>query len=639
MTLALIPLLPAISFVILILAGRRLGKAAPLVSLSALLVSLILSIQLFFQIIHSHGHPVQASMVWLPLAEQSFRFGFLADPLSITMCLVVTGIGWMIMLYSTGYMENDPRYSRFFAYLSLFFSAMLTLVLADHFVLLYIGWEVVGLCSYLLISFWFEKPSAAAAGKKAFLTTRVGDLGLLAAILLLAKFGGDLNFGDWETKAQALGALTPVVAVLLFWGAAGKSAQFPLHVWLPDAMEGPTPVSALIHAATMVAAGVYLVARCMPLFLADPSALRVVAVLAAITSFFAATIACTQTDLKKILAYSTLSQLGLMMLGLASGSAAAGMFHLVTHAWFKALLFLGAGSVIHAMHHQDTTKMGGLLKKMPITGATFIIASVAMAGVPPFSGFWSKEEILISVGGNLPPLFLWVGLAVSLMTAFYITKTVIVVFFGESRDHHAHESPWTMAAPLLFLSVGAAFIGLLGSPFFGHSFQHFLAPEEAGGHSSAPAWIQAASIFIAATGIGLAFVRYQLGKQLLPEGLRVRLRPVYQLIDNKYYVDELYEKIFIRPVAALARLSWDFDAGVVDVIVNGLGRLTLVLSECKRQFDEQIVDGFVNATAAWTGRAGQAARLLQTGLVQNYLWLAAAGAVALFFWIRWVWVV
>ncbi len=636
MNLALIPLLPAISFVILILIGRRLGKAAPLISLSALLGSLVLSIQLFLQITASHGHPVHASMVWLPMAEQSFRFGFLADPLSITMCLVVTVIGWMIMLYSTGYMTDDPRYSRFFAYLSLFFAAMLTLVLADHFVLLYIGWEVVGLCSYLLISFWFEKPSAAAAGKKAFLTTRVGDLGLLAAILLMAKFGGNLNFGNWETKAQALGHLTPLVAVLLFWGAAGKSAQFPLHVWLPDAMEGPTPVSALIHAATMVAAGVYLVARCMPLFLAEPSALMVVATLAAITSFFAATIACTQTDLKKILAYSTLSQLGFMMLGLASGSAVAGMFHLVTHAWFKALLFLGAGSVIHAMHHQDTTKMGGLLKKMPITGATFIIASVAMAGVPPLSGFWSKEEILISVGGHLPPLFLWVGLAVSLMTAFYITKTVIVTFFGECRDHHAHahESPWTMAAPLLFLSVGAAFVGLLGSPFFEHSFQHFLAPEETGGHSSAPAWIQTVSVLIAATGIGLAFVRYQLGKQLLPERMRVRLRPIYQLIDNKYYIDEIYEKIFIRPVAALGRLSWDFDAGVVDAIVNGVGRLTQVLSECKRQFDEQIVDGFVNATAIWTGRAGQTVRLLQTGLVQNYLWLAAAGAVALFFLIR-----
>jgi NADH-quinone oxidoreductase subunit L len=567
----------------------------------------------------------------------------MADPLSTTMLLVVTIIGWFIMLYSTGYMHDDPRYSRFFAYLSLFFAAMLTLVLADNFVLLYIGWEGVGLCSYLLISFWFEKPSAAAAGKKAFLTTRIGDLGLFGAILLIGLYTKDLSFAGLEQKAAQLGHLAPAAALLIFWGACGKSAQFPLHVWLPDAMEGPTPVSALIHAATMVAAGIYLVARSIPLLLVSPQAMLVVASVGGFTSLFAATIACTQTDLKRVLAYSTLSQLGLMMMALGCGSSFAGMFHLVTHAWFKALLFLGAGSVIHAVHHQDITKMGGLLKVMPVTGATFVIASVAMAGIPPLSGFWSKEEIL-GAAAHFNPVFLYLGLLVSGMTAFYITRAVILTFFGTPRvdRHHGngkshghadthdepHESPLVMTLPLVVLCVGAVGVGLLGTEWGGHRLQHFLHVHA---EHHGPAWLMPASIAVAVVGIALGLLRYGRKTEFLPAGTRAKLRPLYNLVANKYYVDEFYDAVIIRPVMKLTRGAFSFDQKVVDGAVNGAGETGLFLSRVHGWFDQRAVDGAVNATASVVGRTGGVLRLIQTGLVQNYLLIATAAAIELFF--------
>ena len=652
--LALIPLLPLISFAVLILFGRRLGKLAPLVSLAALLGSLAVSVmQLNFILelprlnrlaggeLYDHF-----TWAWLPFGDHPIRLGFLADPLSTTMCLVVTVVGWLIMLYSIGYMGGDARFSRFFAYLSLFFSAMLTLVLADNLLLLYIGWEGVGLCSYLLISFWFERPAAANAGKKAFLTTRVGDLGLLGGILLIWRLTGDLGLAGLESKAAALGHWAPAAALLIFWGAAGKSAQFPLHVWLPDAMEGPTPVSALIHAATMVAAGIYLVARTLPLFLPSPDAMLAVATIGGITSFFAATIACTQTDLKRILAYSTISQLGFMMMGLGAGSAFAGMFHLVTHAWFKALLFLGAGSVIHAVHHQEVTRMGGLWKSMPITALTFTAAALSMAGIPPLSGFWSKEEVLGALAGLGEP-FLILGLSIAFLTAFYISRAVILTFAGPSRDPHAHphESPLVMTVPLLVLMAGAVGIGFIGTPFAGHWFQHFLGAvaERAGagtvpfGDSPfGPAWIQPAAIGVATGGIGLAILRYGFGWSLLPAGLRTLGRPVYQLISHKYYVDEIYDRLIVRPVLALSRRSFSFDAGVIDGAVNRTGTGGLSLSAFKGWVDSAIVDGLVNATGAVFGRTGATLRLLQTGLVQNYLLIAATGAITLFLILRWV---
>jgi len=647
MMLGLIPLCPLIAFAILILVGRRLGKLSSAVSLLALAGSLTLSLIGFHQLrtLHQQLHWVWN---WLPFGNNAIRLGLQMDPLSATMCLVVTIIGWLIMLYSVGYMGEDPRFSRFFAYLSLFFTAMLTLVLADNLLLLYIGWEGVGLCSYLLISFWFERPAAANAGKKAFLTTRIGDLGLLAGILLMVRVTGDLSFSDLPAKANALGSWAPVVALLIFWGAVGKSAQFPLHVWLPDAMEGPTPVSALIHAATMVAAGIYLVARTLPLFLTSATSMLAVATIGGITSFFAATIACTQTDLKRVLAYSTLSQLGFMMMGLGCGSAFAGMFHLVTHAWFKALLFLGAGSVIHVVHHQEITRMGGLWRSMPVTAATFTLGAVTMAGVPPFSGFWSKEEILMNVArfspANFPTagtLFLAVGLGTSLLTAFYITRAVLLTFFGTSRAaaghghdaHPPHESPFVMTGPLLLLCAGALGIGWIGTPWGGHAFQHFLGVEPA--HHGGPEWILVASIGVGAAGILAAFLRYALGVQLLPAALRSGLSGVYRLVANKYYIDELYEKVFVQPVLAFARRAFSFDGNVIDGAVNGAGRLGLWTSRQKGWVDQVIVDGAVNGMATAVGWAGGAVRRIQTGLVQNYLLIAAAGAITLFWVLQW----
>ncbi|MBI3616371.1 MAG: NADH-quinone oxidoreductase subunit L [Candidatus Omnitrophica bacterium] len=651
MTLLLIPFLPLAAFVVLILFGRRLGKFSAGVSLLALAGSLYFSVRSFFLLLAAHD-PLRFSWIWLPIGEHPLRIGFLMDPLSATMCGVVTVVGWLIMLYSIGYMGEDPRFSRFFAYLSLFFSAMLTLVLADNLLLLYIGWEGVGLCSYLLISFWFERPAAANAGKKAFLTTRVGDLGLLGGILLIAKLTGDLSLTGLESKAAALGAWAPAAALLIFWGAVGKSAQFPLHVWLPDAMEGPTPVSALIHAATMVAAGIYLVARTMPLFLPNPQVMFSVAMVGGITSFFAATIACTQTDLKRILAYSTLSQLGFMMMGLGAGSSFAGMFHLVTHAWFKALLFLGAGSVIHAVHHQDVTKMGGLWKSMPVTALTFTVAAVAMAGIPPLSGFWSKEEILSALA-SFNPFFLYIGLAITFLTAFYISRAVILTFAGKShvipakagidprfREDDVHESPLVMTIPLLILMAGAAGIGFIGTAFTGHWFQHFLAAAESVRVPSVPdtevAWIQPAAIALAAGGIGLALLRYGLGIHLLPGPLRRLFLPVYELVSHKYYIDEIYDRLIIQPVLRLARRSFSFDAGVVDGAVNRAGTAGLSLSAFKGWVDRTLVDGAVNGVGLTLGRAGAALRLLQTGLVQNHLLIAASGAVTLFLLFRWV---
>jgi len=674
MTLLLIPLLPFLAAVLLLFFGRRLGKASAAVALLALLGSFLLSVRLFLKFLTTQ-HPIHASLEWLPFAGSTMQMGFLADPLSITLCLVVTVIGWLILFYSVGYMGQDPRFSQFFATMSLFCGSMLTLVLADNFILLYIGWELVGLCSYLLIGFWFEKEAAANAAKKAFLTTRVGDLGLFAAILLIAQIAGSLSFMDLKGTADALGPWVGLVALLIFLGAAGKSAQFPLHVWLPDAMEGPASVSALIHAATMVVAGVYLVARTLPLFLSAPESLLVVAAIGGLTSFFAATIACTQTDLKRILAYSTISQLGFMMLGLGAGSQFAGIFHLVTHAWFKALLFLGAGSVIHALHHQDVTRMGGLWRSMPITALTFTLAAVAMAGIPPFSGFWSKEGILMGVAGNLPPVFLMLALAISFLTAFYIFRAVILTFFGSPRetassheagasdkvagasgaasdsrsreagasdkvagasgaasDSRSQESPFVMTGPLIALAIGAVGMGFIASPLSGHFYQQFL-----GGPSHPPegfAWLELVSVVVAACGILLAFLRYQFKVLFLTQSLRQMLSPLYRVVANKYYVDELYEAVLIRPLLAFSKKAFSFDARVIDGAVNRAGEAGLSLSRIKRWVDERLVDGFVNGLAAVVGWTGGTVRLIQTGLIQNYLLVAVIGGVVIFLLLR-----
>ena len=595
----LIPLFPFVAFLLNILFGRKLKNFSALVSILASMLSLVFSI-IVFQGLMAGGTSYTLG-TWLTLHGTPLTFGVTVDALSVMMLLVVTTVATLIKIYSVGYMRGDARYARYFAYISLFTASMLGLVLADNFVLLYIFWEGVGLCSYLLIAFWFERPAAAKAGLKAFITTRIGDTGFLIGIFILFFATKTLSFAD---LAHATGneTLLAVAALLIFFGAVGKSAQFPLHVWLPDAMEGPTTVSALIHAATMVAAGVYLVARTYGLFILHPLALQVVAVIGAISALMAATIATTNNDIKRVLAYSTMSQLGLMMLGLGVGGYAAGTFHLMTHAFFKALLFLCAGSIIHAVHTQDIQKMGGLFSKMKITSITFILGTLAISGVPPFSGFWSKDEILHAASGHLA-LFAVAALT-SFLTAFYMARLLFLVLFGSPRSNtQAHESPVTMTIPLMILSVFAVFIGLIGSPFFHHAFQNFIAPK--GGHG-AEAMASGNSVMIFSTvislaGIVLAYLLYIRGMKILPEPLRAAFAPLYRLVSNKYYIDEIYEAIFVKPFLALCNGSFRFDASVVDGAVNGVAK---------------VMQNFAGAL-----------RTIQSGLVQNYLLIQILGAM------------
>jgi len=622
--LAWIPGLPLASFVLLILAGRRLGKASAWISVAALAGSCVLTFAIAPAALSPHA-PAALRWAWLSASNPAWSVGLTVDGLSWMMLLVVTSIGTMIQVYSIGYMAEDPRFSRFFAYLSLFCASMLTLVLADHFVLLYAGWELVGLCSYLLISFWFEKPAAAAAGRKAFITTRIGDTGLLLGILLLAFTSGDLRFASLGALREQLlghgqGWLLTWISTLVFLGAVGKSAQVPLHVWLPDAMEGPTPVSALIHAATMVAAGVYLVARTLPLF--TPESLAIVLGIGLTTHLFAGTVALTQTDIKRVLAYSTLSQLGLMMTALGLAARELAMFHLFTHAFFKALLFLGAGSVIHATHQQDLAHLGGLFKKMPVTAATFLIASLAMSGVPGLSGFWSKDAILLEARHNAPWVF-WLLLAGAVMTAAYIFRLYLRCFHGSAPhgELHAHESPPVMVVPLMVLAIGAAGAGLLGSPVGKHWLMRVLGAHDV--HEGVEWSMVLVSTLIAAAGFGLAWARVRIGG------------PLYRLALNKYYVDELYGRIIIQPFFRATQALSRFDVDVVDGAVNGAGRIGWSLSALQDWFDRTVVDRAVNGTAQIVRAVGAFGRGLQTGWVSQYLLVIVGGVVMLSVWLRW----
>ncbi|HLF17428.1 MAG TPA: NADH-quinone oxidoreductase subunit L [Candidatus Omnitrophota bacterium] len=591
-----IPLFPFLAFVINIFFGKRLNQASAWVSIVASGMAMLVSIQTFFeQQAHQNGSIVLGE--WLSLYGVPLKFGVTVDALSVMMLLVVTIVATLIKIYSVGYMHGDPRYSRYFAYISLFTASMLGLVLADNFILLYIFWEGVGLCSYLLIAFWFERPAAAKAGLKAFITTRIGDTGFLIGIFLLLSLTHSLRFSDLaHVNVAGNETFFMVAALLIFFGAVGKSAQFPLHVWLPDAMEGPTAISALIHAATMVAAGVYLVARTFPLFLANPAALEFVGIIGGISALMAASIATVNNDIKRVLAYSTVSQLGLMMLGLGVGGYAAGTFHLMTHAFFKALLFLCAGSVIHAVHSQDIRTMGGLFAKMKITGMTFIIGALALAGVPPLAGFWSKDEILLSAYHGHQGLFM-VAVLTSFLTAFYMARLIFLVLFGKPRSDisHAHESPVSMTFPLIVLSVFAIFVGLIGSPLAGHAFQAFILPHEGAHEVEINSMIMWLSVLIALTGIVLAFLVYMKGLKLPAFG------GLYRLLLNKYYVDEIYQEIFVKPALAVCRGAFGFDF--------------------------RFIDGIVNGTASCVQRLSAIFRPLQTGLVQNYLLFQVVGII------------
>jgi len=689
--LLLIPLLPLLGFVINALFGRRLPRrisggiaCASIIGAFGVAVSSVLTM------LGDPSHRIEQTVfMWLPSGELQVPFALYLDPLSALMILVVTGIGSLIHIYSVGYMqeETDGEYARYFSYLNLFAAFMLVLVLGASFPVMFVGWEGVGLCSYLLIGFWFTKQSAADAGKKAFVVNRVGDFGFILGMLLIFTNFGTLDFQNVAAAAAARAPETAAIGVmtigtlLLVVGAAGKSAQLPLYVWLPDAMEGPTPVSALIHAATMVTAGVYMIGRNAVLFAHAPITLEVVAVVGALTALMAGTIGLVQNDIKRVLAYSTVSQLGYMFLAMGVGAFGAGIFHLYTHAFFKALLFLGSGAVIHALHgEQDLRNMGGLKKHLPITYWTFLIGALAIAGVPLLSGFFSKDEILFrtfvgsEVNGNHGYPVLWaIGVLTSLLTAIYMFRLVIMAFHGERRAHgpdHAeaaghgapaaashghggghghglHDAPSSMAIPLIVLAIGSIFAGYVGVPhalggsnrletFLHPSFeppaharvltttaesagvgvrpaagQHGEAAAEAHGDlESTELTLMGVSSAVAGIGILIAVYFWSWNPQTAA-AMAARFGPIYRLLYNKYYVDEIYDAAIVQPIKLISTsVLWKgFDAGLVDGIVNGVGQV-------------------VNTTSG-------VVRRLQTGSVRTYAASLMLGAVLILGWYLW----
>ena len=620
----LIPLLPLFAFAITIFFGKRLPGKGSFPAIGAAAVSSCLSFVLLFYVLS--GGRVDVSYRWFQAGQYVFSMGATVDPLCALMLIVVSVVGLLVEIYSVGYMHGDPRFSRYFAYISLFVFSMYGLVLSNSFFLLYIFWELVGICSYLLIGFWFEKKSASDAGKKAFITNRIGDFGFLVGILLLVSAAGTFQFSEIFGMARA-GQFAPgfltIATVCLFAGAVGKSAQFPLHVWLPDAMEGPTPISALIHAATMVAAGVYMVARCFPLFSSSAQASLTVATIGGITAIFAATIACTQFDIKRVLAYSTLSQLGYMMLGLGCGGYVAGMFHLMTHAFFKALLFLCAGSVIHATQKQDIREMGGLRKHMKITSTTFVIACLAIAGVPPFSGFWSKDEILVAVQRSGHVGLYLIAIVGALLTAFYMFRLYFVVFLGEEKGK-AHESPSVMAIPLVILGVLSVCSGWVGMPWFKQGIGSFLSGGELHGHHGPNYAVMGTSLLVAGTGIVLSYGTYVKG-WIARDAFSRRFAPIYKLLYNKYYVDEIYLELIVRPLVLLTKGLFAFDLGIIDGAVNGSAKAMVLWSKIKGWFDVYVVDGAVNGVGSVTQFAGSTVRRVQNGYLQQYALMIIVG--------------
>ena len=613
-----LPLLAAGTITLFTLENRAVSAR---LSIGAVVTGFLLSV-LFIKLNGFHPEPKELLANWLSVGDLQVSFGVRLDPLSLLMLLVVTGVASAIHIYSHGYMEDDRSYSRYFAGLSLFTFSMLGIVLATNFIQLFIFWELVGLSSYLLIGFWFEKPSAADAAKKAFLTNRLGDFGFLLGILIVWATLGSLDFAVLQDKLaadpQALGAVATAAGLLIFCGAVGKSAQFPLHVWLPDAMEGPTPVSALIHAATMVAAGVYML--CRVFFLLNAPALHVIAVIGGVTALLAAVIAVQQNDIKRILAYSTLSQLGYMVMAVgvagAGGNPAPAMFHLTTHACFKALLFLGAGSVILGLHHeQDIWKMGGLWKKMPVTWWTFLVATLALCGVPPFSGFYSKDAILGSAQHDLPLFIL--GLLVAVLTPFYMFRLVLVAFHGPAKSdaaRHAHESPGVMTWPLRILAVPSLFAGfwgvekLVGSMYVTEGagpalawYQEIIAP-----FVHAPA---AAFGGLVAVLIGF-FLAYALYARATTDPLPERLGAFATAMRNRFYLDEFYEATVIRLQDTIAAIADWWDRWIIAGVA-------------------------VKGTHGTTELFGRALRLVQTGNLQTYAFLFVLGvAVVLWFALR-----
>ncbi len=644
-SLWLIPLFPLIgAAVALLLATFAPGRGKALVSVlcpGTVLLSFIASVSAVAALAKEAARAHQVIFApWLP--SIGAEWGIYLDPLSAVMILIITGIGFLIHLYSVGYMAHEGGYARYFGCLNLFVFFMLLLVMANNYALLFAGWEGVGLCSYLLIGFFYRKHAAAAAGMKAFIVNRVGDAGLLLAILTTFAAFGTIRFAE-VAKAPAGGASMTLLALLLFAGAAGKSAQVPLHVWLPDAMEGPTPVSALIHAATMVTAGVYLISRSSAIFSLSPDASAVVAAVGAFTAIFAATIALVQNDIKKVLAYSTISQLGYMFLALGTGAWWVAIFHLFTHAFFKALLFLGAGSVIHALDgEQDLRHMGGLKKALPVTHATMFIAAVAISGIPGLAGFFSKDAILAEAFRSGSTALYVVGLTTAGLTAFYMWRLMHLAFYGERARHaSAHEGPWTMRVPLIALAAGSALAGWIGvpeqwyTPAVFRAFPLWIAPvfhQAAHAPAGTPMeWVlMGASAAVALIGVTLARYFYH-HRPAMPASFEQSLKPLHGILLNKWYVDEFYERLFVSGLAkGGGRLLSHFDSGVVDGGVNGTAWLTRLSGRVSVWWDEWVVDGAITLGAYFVKLLSYPARLLQNGHLQSYALIFAMGMVALF---------
>jgi NADH-quinone oxidoreductase subunit L len=625
----LIPLIPFIGFLLNGLFGKRLGKTyvtavALLASFGAAIAGTIAAIQ--YHALHPDGQRwVNNVFDWFTSGSIHAAVAFQLDPLTIVMLMVVTWVGALIHLYSVGYMAHEEGYWRYFAYLNLFLSEMLVLILGANYLVMFVGWEGVGLCSYLLIGFYYKTDYAPAAGKKAFIVNRIGDFGFLIAVFLMFAYLGSADFGEVATRAAG-GVepwLTTAICLLLFLGACGKSAQIPLYVWLPDAMAGPTPVSALIHAATMVTAGVYMIARSNVLYRLSPDAMIVVALVGAVTALFAATIGIRQWDIKKVLAYSTVSQLGFMFIGVGVGAFTAGVFHLVTHAFFKACLFLGSGSVIHAMSgEQDIRQMGGLKSKIPITYWTFLIATIAIAGFPPFAGFFSKDEILGSALSSpyLPAgvrYVVWgLGSIAALCTAYYMFRLVFLTFFGKFRgtheqEHHLHESPATMTIPLIVLATLSTIGGLALA--WHHNLAHWLAPiyPELEGHVSEfeianEYMLMGVAVAVAALGTWLAYIRFYKRGLETDAQFEANSPALARAIENKWYVDEFYGAVIVRPLEKLSQFFWRFVDAVIDGIAAMLG---------------YVVQGF-----------GDLLRFFQTGNVRNYALMLFLGVIV-FIWV------
>ncbi|HEY3278843.1 MAG TPA: NADH-quinone oxidoreductase subunit L [Syntrophorhabdaceae bacterium] len=651
----LIPVFPAIGFLINGLFGRSFAKGLTAwVACLSVFCSFVVSALIFAQFLNLPAEARVFEMTafdWIVSGDFSTKIGFRIDALSIIMCLVVTGVGSLIHIYSAGYMHEDPGFRRYFTYLNLFVFMMLILVTADNLLLMFVGWEGVGLCSYLLIGFWYEKDSAANAGKKAFIVNRIGDFGFLLGMFLLvstlaAKGVWTLNYAELQANAHLIGPCLAIPITLLFFvGATGKSAQIPLYVWLPDAMEGPTPVSSLIHAATMVTAGVYMIARLNFFFVMAPTTMMVVTVIGLFTAFFAATMGCAQYDIKRVLAYSTVSQLGFMFVAVGVGAYAAGIFHLMTHAFFKGLLFLGAGSVMHAMSGElDMRKMGGLWKKIPITYGTFLVACLAIAGVPGLSGFFSKDEILWKAFSldNGKFWYMAFGMLTAGITAFYMFRMFFNTFHGECRaseevKHHIHESPKVMTIPLMILAVLSIVGGYVGVPHLlggSNRIEQWLEPIFGAGHQPAAhvaSWsffnnayassgatahgdeaatemtLMAIAVLIGLLGIFVAWFFYIKNPEI-PKRFVKRYNNFFTLVHNKYYVDEIYGFIFVKGLF-------------------GLGKL------CKSFFDEKIIDGAINGVASLMGGVGSLIRRVQNGLVQGYAFAMIIGAIFVIYFI------